>query len=66
MLKSLDELKEIAAKYNNCSNTLKKRVIVCAGTGCVANGSLKIYNELVQKINEAGIDCIVELKNGRT
>ncbi|HOK14912.1 MAG TPA: NAD(P)H-dependent oxidoreductase subunit E, partial [Candidatus Kapabacteria bacterium] len=62
MLKSLDELKEIAAKYNNCSNTLKKRVIVCAGTGCVANGSLKIYNELVQKINEAGIDCIVELK----
>ena len=62
MIKSLDDLKSIAEKFKANYNSLQRRIIVCAGTGCVANGSLKVYNELVDKIKEAGINCIVELK----
>lgn len=62
MIKSLDDLKSIAEKFKANYIALQRRVVVCAGTGCVANGSLKVYNELVSKIKEAGINCIVELK----
>ncbi len=41
---------------------VKKRIIVCAGTGCVANGSLKIYQQFVDQINERGLNAIVKLK----
>lgn len=62
MIKSLDELNIIQQTYNNKIDILKRRIIVCAGTGCVANGSMKVYNELVDKINDAGLNVLVELK----
>jgi NADH-quinone oxidoreductase subunit F len=34
---------------------VKKRVLVCAGTGCVANGSLKIYDRLCELVKEQGL-----------
>ena len=26
----------------------KKKILICAGTGCVAGGSLEIYDELIR------------------
>ena len=30
-----------AKEYNEKLSAVKRRIIICAGTGCVANGSLK-------------------------
>lgn len=62
MIKSLNELLDIKSKYEKESNIVKRRIIVCAGTGCVANGAMKVYDELRLRINEAGLDCLIELK----
>ncbi|HEX2966046.1 MAG TPA: NADH-ubiquinone oxidoreductase-F iron-sulfur binding region domain-containing protein [Syntrophorhabdaceae bacterium] len=39
-----------------------RRVLVCAGTGCLVNGSLKVYQEFVSEIAKAELNVIVELK----
>ncbi|MBS4023830.1 MAG: NADH-quinone oxidoreductase subunit NuoF [Dethiobacter sp.] len=39
----------------------KTRFLVCAGTGCVAGGSLAVYGELKRLLSEKGIDADVEL-----
>jgi len=37
------------------------KVLVCAGTGCVANGSLEIYDKLKEKVNDINMPVKVEL-----
>jgi len=38
-----------------------RKIMVCAGTGCVANGSLKIYDDLLAAVKAAGLDVCVEM-----
>ena len=40
--KTLERLRE---SYKNALSLQKKKILVCAGTGCVAGGSLKIYEQ---------------------
>ena len=40
--KTLEQLRE---SYKNALSLQKKKILVCAGTGCVAGGSLKIYEQ---------------------
>ncbi len=47
----------------SCEAALKKerrRILVCAGTGCVSSGSLAIYEALQKKLDALGGDCAVE------
>ncbi|MCP3954603.1 MAG: (2Fe-2S) ferredoxin domain-containing protein, partial [Desulfobacterales bacterium] len=39
----------------------KIRFLVCAGTGCIAGGSMDVYHELNRLISEKGINIDVEL-----
>ena len=39
------DLEKISSKYQKAFKQIPKRIIICAGTGCVANGSLKLYDE---------------------
>lgn len=39
----------------------KKKILVCAGTGCVSSGSLAIYKRLASLMKEQNIPCSVEL-----
>lgn len=39
-----------------------KKIYVCGGTGCVAGGSMEIYERLKQLIEERGIKCQVKLE----
>jgi len=39
-----------------------RRVIVCAGTGCVANGAYKVFDAFRAQLQAAGIDVAVELQ----
>ncbi|MDR3182433.1 MAG: 4Fe-4S binding protein [Planctomycetaceae bacterium] len=38
-----------------------RRVVICAGTGCVANGSLEVFKSLEQKVKDSGIDIEILL-----
>jgi NADH-quinone oxidoreductase subunit F len=55
------DFKAIKSNYDLQVSTLKRRIIVCAGTGCVANGSKKVFDELAKKINEAGLTLMLDL-----
>ena len=39
-----------------------RRVIVCAGTGCVANGAYEVFEAFVDQIKAAGIEATTEFK----
>ena len=62
MLKNREELiafrKGAAAAYAMQT----QKIIVCAGTGCVAGGSLQIYDELKRRIEEKGLPVSVSLE----
>jgi len=42
----------------------KKKVLVCAETGCVAGGSLEIFDRLKALCAERGVNCSFELGHG--
>ena len=55
------KLGNIAKEYQKDIDALERRIILCAGTGCVANGSLKVRDELVKELGKAGLDTKIEL-----
>ena len=57
----LIDLVKIKDDYLNISKVIKRRIIICAGTGCVANGSLKIFEEFRKQIDEKGLNHIIEV-----
>ncbi len=59
---SIQELDERRAHLLEAKGKVKRRVIICAGTGCVAGGAFDIYAELVKQGKEAGLDIEVELE----
>ena len=46
MLKCREDLKALRAIYKNSICAEKKKILVCAGTGCISSGSLEIYGLL--------------------
>lgn len=55
------DLNKIKNEYLKNSKNIKRRVIICAGTGCVANGSLKVFDELKRKIDEAELNSTTQV-----
>jgi len=56
------DLERIAGKYAAALQKISRRVTICAGTGCVANGALKVREAFIEKIAAAGLDVVTELK----
>jgi NADH-quinone oxidoreductase subunit F len=48
-------------KYSDFENTVSKRIIICAGTGCIANGSLRVFEALKKSLAEKGLDITLGL-----
>ena len=57
---------KIKEDYLNSYEKLTKRIIVCAGTGCVSSGSLKIFDAIKAKLDKEGQNATVELKPEET
>ncbi|MDR2337670.1 MAG: 4Fe-4S binding protein [Deltaproteobacteria bacterium] len=55
-------LEKITQAYKAQEQKIKKRIIICAGTGCVANGSLKLKAEFEQRLAERGLNVVVEMR----
>ena len=62
-INSPEELKRAQEFYSQELNAQKKRILVCAGTGCVAGGSLQIYARLKELMAQRGIPCEVLLQD---
>lgn len=62
MLLNREELKSAGEIYKTAFAAQKKKILVCAGTGCVAGGSLEIYAELKRLVEEKGLHCAVTLE----
>lgn len=40
----------------------ERRVIICAGTGCVANGAMKVYAAFQEQLRKCNLPFVVELR----
>lgn len=61
-ISSISEFKKMSDFYRKSLQKQYKKVIVCGGTGCVAGGSLKVYERLKNLIEERGILAEVDLE----
>ena len=56
------DLEAIARQYETAARHFERRVVVCAGTGCMAGGALGVFQEFVKQIGEAGLKVVTTLK----
>ena len=56
------ELNRIKEDFSKRYMQVNRRIIICAGTGCMANGALKISNEFKQITALMGLQLETELK----
>ena len=61
MIEQTVNLTDISRAYQDQKANVKRRIVICAGTGCVANGSLKVHAALVEAIEAKGLSVTVDL-----
>jgi len=59
-----EKISNIKETFNKEFKRIKKRVIVCGGTGCVASGSMDIYKAFQNEYKKRGLDYCVEITEG--
>lgn len=62
MLKTRQELQAYRNSAIKRMQAEQKRIIVCAGAGCVSKGALKIYDKFAELMKAKGIDFSLELQ----
>ena len=62
MLKSRQELQALRESVAKRMNAENKRIIVCAGAGCVSKGALKIYDKFAEIMKDRGVNFSLELQ----
>ncbi len=63
-IRSLEEFQALQKKYIKARAAEQRKILVCCGTGCVAGGSLNIYQAFKDQLAERGIACEVSLGEG--
>ncbi len=57
-----ERLLEQGRAYDAAASGAQRRVVICAGTGCMASGALDVFNEFVRAIEAAGLPVVAELR----
>lgn len=57
----LVQLESIVKEYKSAESKVDKRIVICAGTGCIANGALKVFESFKKTISELGLNVVTEL-----
>ncbi|MDO5581094.1 MAG: NADH-quinone oxidoreductase subunit NuoF [Planctomycetia bacterium] len=55
-------LEEIARHFETSVSALEHRIIICGGTGCIANGSLAVRDAIKEELEKAGKKAKVVLE----
>ena len=61
IIKTREELRKLREEYAVSLAGEKKKILICAGTGCISSGSLVIYDELKKIMEARGLKVEVEL-----
>ncbi|MBD3222196.1 4Fe-4S dicluster domain-containing protein [bacterium] len=56
------DLAELAREHRSLADTTTHRLVVCAGSGCIASGALAVHDALVAACRAAGLDVVVSLR----
>jgi NADH-quinone oxidoreductase subunit F len=59
---TLEEFLAAQEEYSRRLQAQKKKILVCSGTGCVAAGSLKVYEKFQEVMEKKGISFELELE----
>jgi len=62
MMNHVKTLETMATEYRERTRSIERRIVVCAGTGCIAGGSLKVHEALVRVAEERGLDVKVSVR----
>ncbi|MGE4282971.1 MAG: NADH-ubiquinone oxidoreductase-F iron-sulfur binding region domain-containing protein [Clostridia bacterium] len=60
-IQTVKELEIIEQQFRDALERQKLKVLICAGTGCVAGGSIDIYHRIKEIIEEKGLLVGIEL-----
>ncbi len=60
-MSELINLEAVTCQYKESRAAIARRVIVCGGTGCVANGSLKVFAALKNELESRNLKVVLEL-----
>ena len=60
-IETREQLQQLREACMAAARKETRKILVCAGTGCVSGGSLDIYAALKAKMEERNIPCEVEL-----
>ncbi len=63
MFNSIKDLQAFRAEAKAKLEAEKRRIIVCAGAGCVSKGALKVYDALEKAMKEKGVNFSLELQD---
>ena len=63
MLNNRKELADFREAAKKSFDAQTEKILICAGTGCVAGGSLQIFDRLRELMEEKGLSVAVELAN---
>ncbi|MFA6508774.1 MAG: NAD(P)H-dependent oxidoreductase subunit E, partial [Treponemataceae bacterium] len=55
------DLEKVAAAYDAARAKVARRIVICAGTGCIANGSMRVYEKMRNTIAASGMAVTIEL-----
>lgn len=55
-------LEAVAEEYLTAEKAIKRRVVICAGTGCMAGGALKLADAVRRETEQVGLSVVVALE----
>ena len=59
---TVESLAQTGRAYQDAADTASRRVVICAGTGCVAGGALAVHRAFVDAITAQGLDVVTDLR----
>lgn len=61
VIRSTEELKGLASRYRKAMESTDSSILVCGGTGCVANGSLEVYKKFEEVLLDRNIHVTLDM-----
>lgn len=62
MFSNREDFSNACTIYKKSLEMQVKKILVCAGTGCVAGGAIEIYAQLMKSNEKNGVPCTVKLE----